>query len=149
MCLFSCLSSHITTAISCNPVSVSSQSSQHGFEQLWKEARYKDQVYQSAWKAVKDGETMFPTALDLRLSISECKIDDLGNLLYQNQRWIPESKPLRTGIIHAIHTSRALGYPGRNLTYQAIACVSDVRYYLSSSPGPIRNQCAYAGAPPC
>jgi hypothetical protein len=27
--------------------------------------------------------------------------------------------------------------------------VSDVRYYLASSPGPIRNQCAYAGAPPC
>jgi hypothetical protein len=27
--------------------------------------------------------------------------------------------------------------------------MSDVRYYLASSPGPIRNQCAYAGAPPC
>jgi hypothetical protein len=27
--------------------------------------------------------------------------------------------------------------------------VSDVRYYLASSPGPIRSWCAYAGAPPC
>jgi hypothetical protein len=27
--------------------------------------------------------------------------------------------------------------------------LSDVRYYLTSSLGPIRNQCAYAGAPPC
>jgi hypothetical protein len=27
--------------------------------------------------------------------------------------------------------------------------VSDVRYYSASSPGPIRSQCAYAGAPPC
>jgi hypothetical protein len=27
--------------------------------------------------------------------------------------------------------------------------LSDVRYYLASSPGPIRSRCAYAGAPPC
>jgi hypothetical protein len=108
--IFSC---HITTAICCNPVSVSSQSSQHGLEQLWKEARDKDQVYQSAWKAVKDGKRKLPTALDLRLSISECKIDNLGNLLYWNQRWVPESEPLRTSIINAIHTSRALGHPGK------------------------------------
>jgi hypothetical protein len=27
--------------------------------------------------------------------------------------------------------------------------VSDVRYYSASSPGPIRSQCAYAGADPC
>jgi hypothetical protein len=130
--IFSC---HITTAICCNPVSVSSQSSQHGLEQLWEEARDKDQVYQSAWKAVKDGERKFPTALDLRLSISECKIDDLGNLLYQNWRWVPESEPLRTGIIHAIHTSRALGHPGRNLTHQAIVC----EYFWPSMSNTVRQ----------
>jgi hypothetical protein len=116
--IFSC---HVTAAIRCNPVSVSLPSSQHGLEQLWEEARDNDHVYQSAWKAVKDGERKFPTALDLRLSISECKIDDLGNLLYWNRRWVPESEPLRTGIIHAIHASRALGHPGRNLTHQAVA----------------------------
>jgi hypothetical protein len=27
--------------------------------------------------------------------------------------------------------------------------LSDVRYYLASSPGPIRSWCTYAGAPPC
>ena len=67
------------------------------------------------------GERKFLTALDLRLSISECEIDDSGNLLYRNRRWVPESEPLRTGIIHAIHASRALGHPGRNLTHQAVA----------------------------
>jgi hypothetical protein len=36
------------------------------------------------------------------------------------------------------------------IRYQIIGImVSDVRYYLALSPGPIRNQCAYAGAPPC
>jgi hypothetical protein len=30
-----------------------------------------------------------------------------------------------------------------------VIILSDVRYYLASSPGPIRNRCAYAGAPPC
>ncbi|KAG9184899.1 hypothetical protein G6011_06845, partial [Alternaria panax] len=94
---------------------------QHRLEQLWEEAREKDQVYQSAWKAVRDGERKFPTALDLKLSISECRLDDSGNLLYRDRKWVPDSEPLRTGIIHKMHSSRALGHPGRNLTYQAVA----------------------------
>jgi transposase InsO family protein/predicted aspartyl protease len=94
---------------------------QHRLEQLWEEAKEGDQTYQLAWKAVENGERKFPTALDLKLSIAECRLDESGNLLYRDRKWVPESEPLRTGIIHAIHSSRALGHPGRNLTYQAVA----------------------------
>jgi hypothetical protein len=108
--------------ISCHPASLSAPlPAQHRLEQLWEEAKKGDQTYQLAWKAVKDGERKFPTALDLKLSIAECRLDESGNLLYRDRKWVPESEPLRTGIIHAIHSSRALGHPGRNLTYQAVA----------------------------
>jgi transposase InsO family protein len=111
-----------TPVIACYPVSSSATLlAQHRLEQLWEEAKEGDQTYQSAWKAVKDGERKFPTVLDLKLSIAECCLDESGNLLYRDRKWVPESEPLRTGIIHAIHASRVLGHPGRNLTYQAVA----------------------------
>ena len=67
-----------------------------------------------------NSERKFLTALDLKLSIAECRLDESGNLLYRDRKWVPESEPLRTGIIHAIHSLRALGHLGRNLIYQAI-----------------------------
>ena len=90
-------------------------------ETLWEKAREQDSVYQMAHKAITQGDRKFPTALELKVSIAECKLDDQGNLLYRDRRWVPNSEPLRTGIIHAIHTAKALGHPGRNITYQAIA----------------------------
>ena len=90
-------------------------------ETLWEKAREQDSVYQMAHKAITQGDRKFPTALELKVSIAECKLDDQGNLLYRDRRWVPNSEPLRTGIIHAIHTAKALGHPGRNITYQAVA----------------------------
>ena len=57
---------------------------QNSLEKLWEEACQQDQVYQEAWKAVKDEARRFPTALDLKLSIAECKLDTQGNLIYRD-----------------------------------------------------------------
>ena len=91
----------------------------------------------AAWKAVQDGERRFPTAIDLKLSIAECHLDNQGNLRYRNRRWVPDSEPLRTGLIHAIHSSKALGHPGRNITAQAVSreyfwpnMSTDIRRYI-------------------
>jgi hypothetical protein len=132
---------------------------------------------------VRDGERKFLTALDLKLLILECRLDDSSNLLYRDRKWVLDSEcqapgysgpvragmpsnrsilayltavvarqrfvssltrqytststiavhlvsiktllldsePLRTSIIHKIHSLRALGHLGRNLTYQAVA----------------------------
>jgi hypothetical protein len=69
--------------VSCYPASPSAPlPAQHRLEQLWEEAKEGDQTYQLAWKAVKDGERKFLTALDLKLSIAECRLDESSNLLY-------------------------------------------------------------------
>ena len=94
---------------------------QSQLEALWKEGRDKDEKYQIAWKAVKEGARRFPISLDLKLSIAECKLDENGNLLYRNRKWVPDHEPLRTGLIHAMHASKSTGHPGRNITYQIIA----------------------------
>lgn len=94
---------------------------QNNLEKLWEEACHQDNVYQEAWKAVKDGARRFPTALDLKLSIAECRLDTQGNLVYRDRKWVPDSEPLRTGLISTIHSSKALGHPGRNGTYQSVA----------------------------
>ena len=58
----------------------------------------------------------FPSALDLKVSIAECLIDNTGNLLFRGRRWVLESESLRTRLIQETHDSVMTGHLGREVT---------------------------------
>ena len=67
-------------------------------------------------KAVREQNRTFPSLLGVKVSIGECSLDDKGNLLFRGRRWVPESEPLRTGLIQQTHDSVIAGHPGREAT---------------------------------
>jgi hypothetical protein len=44
-----------------------------------------------------------------------CLVDDKGRLQWRNRVWVPESEPLRTGIVQIAHLSLQTGHPGREV----------------------------------
>jgi len=107
------------------------------FEEQWAEARARDEEYLRARQAVLNGERRFPVEMGWKASISECSVDEYMDLRYRDRRWVPNDEPLRTGIICTLHTSPALGHPGRDSTYRAVArdffwpnMSDDIRRYI-------------------
>ena len=88
---------------------------------LWATARVQDNHLTAATQAVQQHATRFPTSLQLKVSISECSIDDDGALCFRNRKWVPDCEPLRTGLVQQIHDSLASGHPGRETTYSLVA----------------------------
>ncbi len=83
---------------------------------LWDTAREADASYGKMVKSVEEGKRVFPTELQVKVSISECEVDAQGRLLFRGRRWVPESEPLRTGLIQETHDSMVAGHPGREAT---------------------------------
>ena len=65
--------------------------------------------------AVREGKRTFPSELQVKVSISECELDNQERLLFRGRRWVPESEPLRTGLIQETHDSIVAGHPGREI----------------------------------
>jgi transposase InsO family protein len=93
----------------------------HELEKLWLEALKNDRQHQDATQAVISQERRFPPSLGVKCSISECSINDRGELLYRGRRWVPNSENLRTRIISETHDSLLTGHPGREITYRIVA----------------------------
>jgi predicted aspartyl protease len=82
----------------------------------WNTAIQEDLTYEEAKAAVLRNAQKFPTMLGIKVSISECTIDESGYLLFRGRRWVPNSEPLRTGLIQETHDSVIGGHPGREAT---------------------------------
>ncbi|KAI0997916.1 hypothetical protein K3495_g10275 [Podosphaera aphanis] len=86
-------------------------------QRLWNKGLEKDEktfkeLYQALWK----NESQFAAHLQLKLSRSECKIEDRGALCFRDRLWVPNLEPLRTALIQRTHDSYLTGHPGRNNT---------------------------------
>jgi len=81
----------------------------------WDQAKLKDASYDEMVKAVYTGERKFPATLGVKVSISECDIED-NQLLFRGRKWVPDSEPLRTRLIQETHDSVMAGHPGREAT---------------------------------
>lgn len=90
-------------------------------DQLWEDAVKGDEQYKAIRQAVIEAERRLPPSLGLKVSINECAVDQEGRLLYRDRRWVPQSEPLRTGLIDKSHSPVVAGHPGRQATYQTIA----------------------------
>jgi RNase H-like domain found in reverse transcriptase/Integrase zinc binding domain/Chromo (CHRromatin Organisation MOdifier) domain len=82
----------------------------------WIEAERTDETYQELCKSVREAKDRFPSRLGVKVSISECSLSREGKLEFRGRRWVPESEPLRTGIIQVTHDSIIAGHPGREVT---------------------------------
>jgi hypothetical protein len=107
----------------------------------WNDDIAQDMVYQEVRKTLVEGQRRFPSSLArLRLSVSECSLDQFGNVLFRSRRWVPESKSnLRTQLIQRAHDSHIHIHPGREALYSILArdfywpqIGSDVRRFVSN-----------------
>ena len=87
----------------------------------WAAARQSDQQYRKVSEALKRKDARLPPELGVKLSLSECDIDDRGFLRFRARVWIPDSEPLRTAIIQNSHDSHLSGHPGRDGTLALIS----------------------------
>jgi hypothetical protein len=87
---------------------------------LWEEAEENDDQYQAVRKAVQEDNRVFPANVGVKVSISECSLED-GKVLFRGRRWVPDSEPLRTKIIQQAHDSVMSGHPGRVVTAQILS----------------------------
>ena len=85
-------------------------------EERWSMAEREDTLYGQIKDAVARSAPKFPTELELKVSIAECTINDEGQLLFRERRWVPDSEPLRTTLIQTVHDSIIGGHPGREVT---------------------------------
>lgn len=69
-------------------------------------------VYRALW----NDERIFPSDLNLKISIGECELDPRGALCFRHRLWIPSWEPLQTAFIQKTYDSYITGYPGRNNT---------------------------------
>ena len=89
--------------------------------QAWADAQGTDNVYQRAKTAISNEERKFPPDLNLKISLAECSIDEIGRLLYRKRKWVPNNDSLRSKIIAEVHNSPVTGHPGREATYHILA----------------------------
>jgi hypothetical protein len=94
---------------------------EQSLEQQWEAAEAADEVLEELKQAVRDSQRRFPTRLKVNTSITECELDERGQLLFRGRRWVPESEPLRTRLIQETHDSILIGHPGRDMTYAILA----------------------------
>ena len=89
--------------------------------ELWNRALEASRRYWLIRKAVLDGDRMFPKNWRLPIAISECSVNEQGQLLWRGRVWIPFYEPLRTRIIQQIHDSPLTGHPGREATLDLVS----------------------------
>ena len=91
-------------------------------------ARYQDQAieqdetYQAVRHAVQSGaRSLNSVTKKLAVSLGDCTITNHNKLQWRNRTWVPNSEPIRTGIIQQAHLAVQTGHPGREETYRTIA----------------------------
>jgi hypothetical protein len=91
--------------------------------ELWGEGKTQDKDFGKIVATVQQGHRVFPADLasPVKVSVSDCIIDDSGYLRFRGRLWVPDYEPLRTAIIQELHDSVLAGHPGKNGT---IAIVS-------------------------
>jgi hypothetical protein len=106
-------------------------------QQEWQRARQVDRTYRAYSEALKNGERRIAVETGVKTSLSECHLDERGLLCFRQRIWVPESEPLRTGIIQKVHDSHVTGHPGRDATYSILSrrffwpgAAKDVRRFL-------------------
>jgi transposase InsO family protein len=87
----------------------------------WTTAQAEDATYQEVLHAVREGQRSLSTTRKIAVSLSDCLVDGEGRLQWRNRVWVPESEPLRTGIVQIAHLSLQTGHPGREETYRIVA----------------------------
>lgn len=90
---------------------------------LWKEGKARDKDFERISNVVQRGERVFPTNLNspVKVSVSDCSIDDNGYLRFRGRLWVPDYEPLRTAIIQELHDSVLTGHPGKNGTIAVVS----------------------------
>ena len=86
------------------------------FITLWDRALAEDLSFRDIYQAVQAGDRTFPSSLQLRVSLSECSLDERSALLFRNRLWVPSYEPLCTALIQRTHDSYITGHPGRDST---------------------------------
>jgi hypothetical protein len=106
-------------------------------QEEWAKARAADEAYQRISLALQEGDRRIAIETGVKTSLSECELDERGLLCFRKRVWIPDSEPLRTGIIQRIHDSHVTGHPGRDATYSILSrrffwpgAAKDVRRFL-------------------
>ena len=89
--------------------------------QLWTQATTDDESFMEIKNVVRQGQRRFPAILNLKVSVSDCTIDDGDFLCFRGRRWVPNSEPLRTKIIELGYNGIIAGHPGRHQTYVNVA----------------------------
>jgi hypothetical protein len=88
----------------------------------WDQAVEEDETYQAVRQAITDGARSLNTVTKkIAVSLGDCTITEGGKLQWRNRTWVPESEPIRTGIIQQAHLAVQTGHPGREETYRTIA----------------------------
>jgi hypothetical protein len=105
-------------------------------QDLWSTAESRDVIIKELKQHVRDKATRFPARLQMKVSISECELNDQDSLLFRGRRWVPNSEELRTRMIQETHDSIMTGHPGHNALYAILArqffwpqMASDVRQF--------------------
>jgi hypothetical protein len=90
---------------------------------LWEEGKAQDKDFDRLLTTVRQGVRVFPTDLasPVKVSVSDCTVDEAGDLRFRGRLWVPNYEPLRTAIVQEMHDSTLTGHPGKNST---IAIVS-------------------------
>lgn len=85
----------------------------NGRDQEWDAAQAADETYYLLQEAVRENRQSVPIELrHLKLSMNDFKLQG-ERLLWRNRFWVPESEPLRTGILQETHDSVLVGHPGK------------------------------------
>jgi hypothetical protein len=87
----------------------------------WAEAIGQDSIYKDAVTALERRARKFPPTTGIKVSLSECSLNEKGFLMYRDRKWVPGDAFLRTSIIAETHNSPAADHPGRENTYSILA----------------------------
>lgn len=87
----------------------------------WDNSRANDRLLRELAASVRDGRARFPPSLNVKVSISECSLNDRDELCFRGRRWVPYSEPLRTQLMQDLHDSAMSGHPGRENLYALLA----------------------------
>lgn len=124
--------SHITSAIMCSTQTEQTKTNvnipsgneifqDENLQKLWNQGCSKDQDFSLLYKGLKNNDRIFPTTLNIKVSISECDFDERGALRFRKRVWIPNWEPLQTALIQKTHISYITGHPGRDSTYAILS----------------------------
>jgi hypothetical protein len=90
---------------------------------LWEKGKEEDRDFLRLEDTIQREERVFPSnlATPVKVSVSDCSLDDSGFLRFRGRLWVPDFEPLRTAIIQEVHDSVLTGHPGKNGTIAAVS----------------------------